>query len=78
MNGLFKGLNNLKDFLFIKLLDLKDLFMSLYDQGYLLVFFLIIFGILIYYILQLFIGLKLGTETIENFESKKKDRSVKV
>jgi hypothetical protein len=70
MSGLFKGLGDLKEFIFKKILEFKDILIAIYESNYFVFIALVLIGIIIYYVLEILIGIKIGSEYRELFINK--------
>ena len=59
------------DFAMNQILKLQGIFTVLFENGYLLLIVLALSGILIYYLLQISIRIKMGLKVFESFNEKK-------
>lgn len=71
MSGLFKGLSLLTEFIYKKILAFKDILKAIYESDYFFFICLVLIGLVIYYVLESLIGIKLGSEYREFFINKK-------
>lgn len=71
MSGLFKGLSLLTEFIYKKILAFKDILKAIYESDYFFFIGLVLIGLVIYYVLEILIGIKLGSEYREFFTNKK-------
>lgn len=78
MSGLFKGLSLLTEFIYKKILAFKDILKAIYESDYFFFIGLVLIGLVIYYVLEILIGIKLGSEYREFFTNKKQYQDKKM